>query len=42
MIRIAICDDEQKFINQIRNILEGYCKRNGQTVCIEGFDCGCG
>lgn len=32
MIKIAICDDERCFVDQIRNILKAYCKEVGQTI----------
>ena len=37
MIKIAICDDERRFVDQIRDILEEYCEEIGQMVYIEGF-----
>ena len=37
MIKIAICDDERRFVDQIRDILKEYCEEIGQMVYIEGF-----
>ena len=37
MIKIAICDDERRFVDQIRDILEECCEEIGQMVYIEGF-----
>lgn len=37
MIKIAICDDERCFVDQIRNILEAYCKEVGETIFAERF-----
>lgn len=37
MIKIAICDDERRFVDQIRDILEEYCEEIGQMVYIERF-----
>lgn len=37
MIRIAICDDEKYFINQIKEILSSYNEEIDETICIEEF-----
>lgn len=34
MIKIAICDDDRRFVDQIRDILEEYCEEIGQMVYI--------
>lgn len=37
MIKIAVCDDEKNFVNQIRDILVSYGEEIGESVCIKEF-----
>ena len=40
MIKIAVCDDEKYFINEITEILENYLEKSGITYDIDSFNSG--
>lgn len=37
MIRIAVCDDEKHFVDQIKEVLLSYNKKIEDTICVEEF-----